>query len=354
MSVLIGHSSIDENGKARGGQGGDQTKKEVCKRNWYKASWDVVLRCTDPEITEKMAIACEQACDNDNIGYDQNQRNTLYTQAKKVDYDLSKISTPTECDCSSLMCVCAIAGGIPDSYLYQGGNMRTTRNMRSAFLKTGKFEALTAYKYLTDDSYLKRGDILVNEGSHTIMALTNGDKVGGGSTPAPVPTPTPTPVPETPTNSSIIGTAEAKGSINVRTGPSTSYKAIGVVRRGTVVQVLEVTSNNWYKIIWNCDAGYAYVSNVSNKYFDFYPVAPSTPTQPETSFEPYKVQITANSLYVRRGIGKNYSARGVVRKGEIYTIVEEGTNTDGKKWGLLEQYKANRDGWISLSYTVKI
>ena len=47
MSVLIGHASVDENGKAAHGKGGDQTKKEVCTRNWYKKSWDVVLRPID-------------------------------------------------------------------------------------------------------------------------------------------------------------------------------------------------------------------------------------------------------------------------------------------------------------------
>ena len=35
MSVMIGHASIDENGKARGGVAGDQTKREVCTRTWY-------------------------------------------------------------------------------------------------------------------------------------------------------------------------------------------------------------------------------------------------------------------------------------------------------------------------------
>jgi hypothetical protein len=59
MSILIGHSSIDENGRARGGQAGDQNGKEVYTREWYKASWDVLLRCKDSAMTEKMAVACE-------------------------------------------------------------------------------------------------------------------------------------------------------------------------------------------------------------------------------------------------------------------------------------------------------
>lgn len=347
MSILIGHSSIDENGKARGGTAGDQSKKEVCKRNWYSASWDVVLRCTDPVITEKMAVACEQACDNDYIGYDQNQRNTLNTEAKKVGYDLSKITTPCECDCSSLMCTCAIAGGIPESALYKGNNMRTTSNMRSAFKATGKFEVLTDSKYLTSDAYLKRGDILVNEGSHTIMVLGNGAQAIKESVPQSAPEQV------KPSNNAVIGTAVSKGNLNVRTGPSTSYKAIGTVKLGSKVEVLDITSNNWYKIVWAGAAeGYAYVSNASNRYFDYTSISskPVAPT-PATSF---KVTITANSLYVRTGPGTEYKAKTAVHKGENYEIVEEATDNRNVKWGLLKQYSANRDGWISMSYAQKI
>ena len=56
MAVKIGHASIDENGKAHGGQAGDQTGKEVCIRNWYLNSkgWDV-LRAKDAAVAEKIA-----------------------------------------------------------------------------------------------------------------------------------------------------------------------------------------------------------------------------------------------------------------------------------------------------------
>lgn len=344
MSILIGHSSIDENGKARGGQAGDQNGKEVCTRGWYKASWDVLLRCKDSAMAEKMAIACEKACANNNIGYDQNQRNSLNTEAKKVGYDLSKVAVKCESDCSSLMCICAIAAGIPESALYQGGNMRTTRNMRSAFKATGKFEVLTDSKYLTSDAYLKRGDILVNEGSHTIMALGNGAKVPKE------------PVSEQvkPSNNAVIGTAIAKGSINVRTGPSSSYKAVGIVRKGTKVEVLDITSNNWYKIVWPSVAeGYAYVSNSSNKYFDYTSIK-NKPVETVTPSASFKVTITADSLYVRTGPGTKYKTKTVVRKGQNYEIVEEAVDNRNVKWGLLKQYSTNKDGWISMSYAQKI
>ena len=111
MAVLIGHASIDENGKATGGAAGDQTGKEVVTRSWYTKGWNVLLRPKSATLAERSAKACEAACANPNIGYDQGGRNTLYAKAKAVGFDLAVISTGCECDCSSLMHVCAIAGG---------------------------------------------------------------------------------------------------------------------------------------------------------------------------------------------------------------------------------------------------
>ena len=170
MAVKIGHASIDENGKAQGGVAGDQTSKEVCTRLWYKTTWHTVLRCKDPKKAEAMAKACETACVK-KVGYDQSQRNTLYQAAKEVGFNLEKIEKACECDCSSLMHVCAIAGGVKINY---GSNGVTTRTMVKAFVATGEFEALTATQYLTSDKYLKRGDILVKSG-HTVMVLEDGE-----------------------------------------------------------------------------------------------------------------------------------------------------------------------------------
>ena len=174
MAIKIGHASGGENAAHRvsGGTAGDQTGGEVCIRSWYNAPWDLVLRPKDSAKAEKMAKACEAACANNKVGYDQNQRNTLLTQAKAVGYKLDKITTACECDCSSLMAVCAQAAGIDIPYI--NGNAPYTGIMKAQFMKTGEFEALTASKYLTSDAHLKRGDILVRENKHTAMALGNG------------------------------------------------------------------------------------------------------------------------------------------------------------------------------------
>lgn len=174
MAVKIGHASIAENGKATGGAGGDQTGKEVCTRNWYSKGWNVLLRPKSAALAEKSAKACEAACANANIGYDQGGRNTLNTKAKAVGYDLAKITSACECDCSSLMHVCAIAGGANMTY---GSNGHTTRTMVRAFVNSGDYVKLTDSKYLDSDKHLKRGDILVKEGSHTVMVLDNGSSV---------------------------------------------------------------------------------------------------------------------------------------------------------------------------------
>lgn len=170
MAVKIGHASIDERGKARGGAAGDQTGKEVCLRDWYDKNWVSVLRPKNEKEAEKMAKAMEQACANDHIGYDQSQRTTCFVEAKKVGFDLSKIKTKCETDCSALVAVCANAAGIPVSKdIYTG-------NEDSALVRTKKFEKLTDKKYFTSDKYLKRGDVLRSNG-HTAIVLSDGSEV---------------------------------------------------------------------------------------------------------------------------------------------------------------------------------
>ena len=168
-------ASKDENARYSGGQAGDQTGKEVYILNtWYNQNWTSVLRPLDDQLAEKIAQAMEAACANPNIGYDQGQRNSLYTEAKKVNMNLALIQTPCECDCSSLVSICCICAGLPANIFFAGGNMRTTWDLEDACLMTGKFVNLTEPKYLTQKDYLKRGDILLNRNQHVVIVLGNG------------------------------------------------------------------------------------------------------------------------------------------------------------------------------------
>ena len=65
MAVKVGSARIDENGRAHGGQAGDQTGKEVSTQNWYLHSkgWRV-FRAKNLSVAEKIAQCMERACKN--------------------------------------------------------------------------------------------------------------------------------------------------------------------------------------------------------------------------------------------------------------------------------------------------
>lgn len=72
---------------------------------------------------------------------------------------------------------------------------------------------------------------------------------------------------------------------------------------------------------------------------------PMTSPQTKPSFKSYIIKVLANSLNVRAGAGTKYKVNTVIKKNELYTIVDE---KDG--WGKLK----SGAGWISLAYTQKI
>lgn len=103
MGTLCGWASIDENGKATGGQKGDQTGREVKTGNWYDFGQTVVLRFKDRNKAAKAATAMKQLCANDNVGYCQGHRTSLYTELEKVGWNPTALKTPCETDCSAMM-----------------------------------------------------------------------------------------------------------------------------------------------------------------------------------------------------------------------------------------------------------
>ena len=168
--VKIGQASRDERGRYSGGTAGDQDGKEVAIRGWYNRPWNKLLRAKKAAAREKIAKAMEDACANNNIGYDQGQRTTLYKICRANGFNISAINEPCETDCSALVAVCVNAAGI-----YVPGDIYTG-NEATALMATGEFELLTEPKYLVSDEYVKRGDILLYEFHHTAVVLENGNK----------------------------------------------------------------------------------------------------------------------------------------------------------------------------------
>lgn len=164
MSLIVGSARIDENGNLKNGKAGDQTGKEVSTQAYYthKKGW-YALRPKSVAHANALATAMKQACDNNKIGYDQNERNGVITQLKKYG-SLDKIATATECDCSSLVRACIIQATGKDV-----GNI-TTANEASTLEASGLFEAK---KSVTGEGMLYNGDILVTKTKgHTVIVVS--------------------------------------------------------------------------------------------------------------------------------------------------------------------------------------
>lgn len=112
--------------------------------------------------------------------------------------------------------------------------------------------------------------------------------------------------------------------LNMRSGPGTSYKSKGKVKKGTYV--ISQTKNGWGKLKSN---GYwinlSYTSKVT-----------------ETA-KTYNVKVKVTDLNMRTGPGVKYKIRGKVKKG-TYAISKTKNG-----WGKLK----SNGYWINLSYTVK-
>lgn len=216
MAIKIAHSSIDENGKIAGGAAGDQTGREVCIRDWYAKNWDYVIRFKDPAMREKCAKFMEDLAKNDNVGYDQNQRNTLIKEAEKVNWDASKIKVRCECDCSSAVTGASVSAGVPKSAVYST-NACTTRTLRPKLQATGLVEVYSSAEYTDTDKNALRGDIYLKEGSHVIVCIENGIN----STKQTIHTPTSTPT----SSSSKEPTLKVESNVRaIQTWLNTYYK----------------------------------------------------------------------------------------------------------------------------------
>ena len=170
MAVIIGSARCDERGQITGGTAGDQTGREVCTEPYYnsKLGW-YILRAKDPEVADRIADDMQWACDNNKIGYDQSNNQSLYYEVEPYGFDCRKVTKPCETDCSQLVRVCvSYALQRPVEYFYTGDEVEK-------LMATGAFDLFTDSKYTSTDKYLKRGDILCTKSKgHTAVALSDG------------------------------------------------------------------------------------------------------------------------------------------------------------------------------------
>lgn len=118
-------------------------------------------------------------------------------------------------------------------------------------------------------------------------------------------------------------------TLNVRDEASAKGAKLGELAHGSDVEVYGLADNGWALIQQGSLRGW-----VNGKYL----------VEPEKTFAPYIVRVTADALNIRKGPGTNYDVAGCIRDKGSYTIVDE---QDG--WGRLK----SGAGWISLAYTTK-
>nr|DAV52407.1 MAG TPA: hypothetical protein [Caudoviricetes sp.] len=163
MALTIGSARHDENGKYTGGKNGDQDGSEVATQAYYMHSkgWRLI-RAKDPAIAEKIAAAMLEACSNNNIGYDQNDRYLI--QSVKKYGSLAKISAKVDTDCCDLVRACVYQATGRDC-----GDCYTATEAVS-LQKLGIFEATVD---VTASTVLYNGDILVTKTKgHTVIVVS--------------------------------------------------------------------------------------------------------------------------------------------------------------------------------------
>lgn len=119
-------------------------------------------------------------------------------------------------------------------------------------------------------------------------------------------------------------------TLNVRDEANAKGTKLGELAHGSTVEVYGLADNGWALIQQGSLRGW-----VNGKYL----------VEPEKTFAPYIVRVTADALNIRKGPGTNYDVAGCVRDKGSYTIIGE---QDG--WGRLK----SGAGWISLAYTTKV
>lgn len=166
MKVICGWASKSEKGTTNGAKG-DQTKSEVKTGFYYEFGQDKTIRFKNSSRGKKAANAIEKLCNNDNIGYGQSDRKTLYNECDRIGWNIKKINEIRKCngDCSELVaCAINFAYGkqvIPWSCTTRDIEHYTVGN------KPKCFKLIRS----VNEKNLKPGDIILKAGKHVIMVI---------------------------------------------------------------------------------------------------------------------------------------------------------------------------------------
>lgn len=172
---MLSNCGHDENNRYAGGVSGDQTGTEWAKIPFYCRPWTECYYHPNDKVNELVADLLTEGAENDNCGYDQNQRLTFWNQLKQVGYRPKNIKVKCEGDCSSTVLACVKAAGyILGINALKNINHQGYTGNEGAILQRAGYIKTTDSKYLTSDKYLKRGYILNYPYHHTAGYIGDG------------------------------------------------------------------------------------------------------------------------------------------------------------------------------------
>lgn len=165
MTNLFAWASIGENGKATGGKKGDQTKKEVKVSPYYEFGQTWVIRFRSTSRGKLAGKAAKLLAENDNIGYNQYDRVSLYNECERINWDIERINEIRKCNCDcSLLVVCAINFAYGKRKLSSGYTTHILPTICKSCSKNFKRadNSLKTKKFKKGDMVGKSGHVIIN------------------------------------------------------------------------------------------------------------------------------------------------------------------------------------------------
>ena len=231
--IEIVHARHDENGGIAG-KAGDQTGHEV-EKSELCGSWEWIIRPINSDLRHGIAEAACQAAENDNIGYSQSDRTSLFKEWKAAG-TIRDIARKCNCDCSSLVAVCVNAAGIPVSpTMYTGNEKKLLTDI--AFFVSLPYE----------NKKLLVGDILLRSG-HTAIVVY--DSEGADTTGAPHMSVTASCPADYKDKEKYAGEYVTTLQCYIRDGGSMAHKAIGVLPYWTHVWCFGYYCLDYRGVVW--------------------------------------------------------------------------------------------------------
>ena len=126
--------------------------------------------------------------------------------------------------------------------------------------------------------------------------------------------------------------------VNVRSGPGMAFSITGSLKRGTVVEVLNRSSDSWYQVSWDSGSGY-----ISSAYLQL--EAESGTASVTISQDGVPGYIDGMYVSLRSGPGTTYSIIGTYSSGKLLTITGssgawKAVTIDGKEGYVFGTYVA--------------